>query len=714
MEKLINGFYKTIIIIMIALWGIITFSSCFHIYGRGYNPIIIIIGAIIVFSLIYNFYRQVGRTDTKKHDKIAFGIFAITFSLMLLWGINTQVVPAYDLSHIMAKSDSMLLNNHLFGSDLYFSIYPTQIPITILVYGVKSIGSLLGFANPAEFMIMYNAFMTSLMLLFIYKIGKKLTNSRLALTMMLIAAMYPDFYLFIPYYYTDIISLPFAIIGFYCLLKSEEKHQNLYLLIAGLLFGIGFKIRVTVMILLIAYIASMFRNYSIKDIAKRTFIILFGVIITIISYSKIIYPEFHVELDENVKVPMTHWIMMGTNKETNGGYTDADINFSIHASNKNEEILKVIKKRLTKLDLPFFYNKIRKVWSEGDHDIQRKYALTLHMNDLRTAVRGELSGIGRNYAQIMKFAIYLLFFIMLIKEFINCNFKKSKNAPIVICIFGAIIFYLIWEALSRYSFSFLPIIILGTFSGIASITKLIDQKDIGKINVDKAKKIMGSLLIVTVIIAVIVSSVYYIKHPAKMEIERNAQIYSTRTYTPMIDNTLKQVFRVDGNFNNIQLKMMTDHLMTPLSYHYKIYKSDDTLIEEGNVLLEPNEEHIVRKVKLNFDTIKVDKKSEFYLLFYSDDATVDNFISLNSYELKQKLKNSDVSSPEFYGSDYDINPNAETYFDGVLSKGNLYFRVFEKKKQIIINNRYFIIISFFVILIIIGNLYMCFLKRRNV
>lgn len=699
---------------MIALWGIITFSSCFHIYGRGYNSIIIIIGAIIVFSLIYNFYKLIGRTDTKKHDKIAFGIFAITFSLMLLWGMNTQVVPAYDLSHIMAKSDSMLLNNHLFGSDLYFSIYPTQIPITILVYAVKSIGSLLGFANPAEFMIMYNAFMTSLMLLFIYKIGKKLTNSRLALTMMLIAAMYPDFYLFIPYYYTDIISLPFAIIGFYYLLKSEEKKQNLYLLIAGLLFGIGFKIRVTVMILLIAYIASMFRNYSIKDIAKRTFIVIFGVIITIISYSKIIYPEFQVELNENVKVPVLHWIMMGTNKETNGGYTDVDINFSIQASNKNEEILKVIKKRLTKLDLPFFYNKIRKVWSEGDHDIQRKYALTLHMNGLRTAVRGELSGIGRNYAQIMKFAIYLLFFIMLVKEFINCNFKKSKNAPIVICIFGAIIFYLIWEALSRYSFSFLPIIILGTFSGISSLTKFLDQKNIGKINVDKTKKIMGSLLIVTVILAVIVSSVYYIKHPSKMEIERNAQIYSTRTYTPMIDNTLKQVFRVDGDFNNIQLKMMTDHLMTPLNYHYKLYKSDDTLIEEGDVLLEPDKEHILRKVKIKLDKVKVHKKSEFYLLFYSDDATVDNFISLNSYELKQKLKNSDVHSPEFYGSDYDINPNAETYFDGVLSKGNLYFRVFEKKKQIIINNRYFIIISFFVILIIIGNLYMCFLKRRNV
>ena len=699
---------------MIALWGIITFSSCFHIYGRGYNPAIIIIGSIIVFSLIYNFYKLIGKTSTKNHDKIAFGMFAIVFSIMLLWGLNTQVIPAYDLSHIIAKSDSMLLNNHVFGYDLYFSIYPTQIPITILVYAVKALGSILRFANPAEFMIIYNAFMTSLMILFIYKVGKKLTNSRLALTMMLIAALYPDFYLFIPYYYTDIVSLPFAVIGFYYLLKSEEKHSNLYLLLAGVLFGIGFKIRVTVLILLIAYIASMFRNYSIKNIVKRTVIVVVGVIITIISYNSIIYPNFHIELNDKVTAPMTHWIMMGVNKETNGGYTDADINFSINSQNKNEEIIKVIKSRLPKLNVPFFYNKIRKVWSEGDHDIQRKYALTLHMNGLRTAVRGELSGIERNYAQIMKFSIYLLFFIMIIKEFINCKFQTSKTAPLAICLFGAIVFYLIWEALSRYSFSFLPVIILGTYPGIVALSEFVDRKNIGKFNMLKIKRTLGIILNLVIIVSIVGASIYYIKHPSKMEIERNAQIYSTRTYTPMIDNTLKQVFRVDGNFDNIQLKMMTDHLSKPLNYHYELYTSDDILIEEGNLLIEPDEDHLVRKVKIKFNKVKVDKKSEFYLLFYSNEADSNNFISLNSYELNQKLRNSEVYSPEFYGSDYDINPNAETYFDGELSKGNLYIRVFEKKKQIIINNRGFIIISFFAILIMLSNINICLLKRRNV
>ncbi|MDE6141773.1 MAG: hypothetical protein K2G03_04130, partial [Bacilli bacterium] len=272
---------------------------------------------------------------------------------------------------------------------------------------------------------------------------------------------------------------------------------------------------------------------------------------------------------------------------------------------------------------------------------------------------------------------------------------------------------LIWEALSRYSFSFLPIIILGTFPGIISLTKLIDQKNIGKKDFNKIKKIIGILLISIIIISVILASKYYINHPSKMEIERNAQIYSTRTYTPMIDNTLKQVFRVDGNFNNIQLKMMTDHLSRPINYHYELHKSDGSLIEEGDVHIEPDKNRILRKVKIKIDKVKVDKRSEFYFIFYSNEATSDNFISLNSYELKQSLKNSDVYSPEFYGSDYDINPNAETYFNGELSKGNLYFRVFEKKKQIIINNRYFIIISFFVILNMLSNIYVCLLKRRK-
>lgn len=712
MEKFINKFYKMILGIMIILWGIITFSSCFHIYGRSYNPVIIIIGAIIVCTIIYNFYKLVSKTDTRNHDKIAFGIFAIVFSLFLLWSLNTQIVPAYDLTHIMAKSDA-LLGNHIFNSDLYYSIYPTQIPITIFVYAVKSIGVFLGFNSPAELMIIYNAFMTALMLLFIYKIGKKLTNSKIALTMMLISAMYPDFYLYVSYYYTDIVSLPFSIIGFYLLLASEEKHEKGYLLIAGILFGIGFKLRVTVMILLIAYVACMFRNYQFKNIVKRTLIILLGVFISIFTYSKLIYPIFNVNIDESVTAPMTHWIMMGVNKKTDGGYTDADINFSINTPNKNVEIMKVIKKRITKLDIPFFYNKLRKTWSEGDHDIQRKYALTKYMNGLRIINRGDLSGIERNYAQILKFVIYFLFLITIIKEFINCKFKNSKNAPLIICIFGAIIFYLIWEALSRYSFSFLPIAILGTSLGIDSLVKFMDKKKIGKFDFTKIKRIIGILLIITLTIAIIASIIYYSMNPSNVEMDRNAQIYSTKTYTPLYDNEVKQVFRVSDDFNYIQLKFMTNNLDEPLNYHYALYKSDNTLIEEGDYLFEPNPDNVVRKIKIKLNKVTVNEVSEYYLLFYSNDATEDNYISINSYELKQDLKNSSNYSPEFYGTGYDINPNAETYFNNELSEGNIYFRAFERRKMNIINNRGFIITAFFVILIMIYNILICLLKRRG-
>lgn len=712
MKQLTNKFYKIIVGIMIVLWGIITFSSCFHVYGRSYNPAIIIIGAIIFYLIIYNFYKAISKTTSEKHNKIAFGIFAIVLSLIMLWGVNTQIVPAYDLSHIMVKSDEML-GNHFFGSDLYFSIYPTQIPITILVYFIKSIGGFIGFTNPAEFMIIYNAFMTSLMLLFIYKIGSRISNSKIGLTMMLIAAMYPDFYLYASYYYTDIVSLPFAILGYYLILKSEEETKKGKLFFAGLLFGIGFKLRVTVLILLIAYIVCMLRNYSIKSLCKNTFIILFGVFISIFTFNKLIYPIFQIELNENVKVPATHWIMMGVNKDTDGGYSDADINYSINSINKNKDIFKVIKSRIPKLDISFFYNKIRKVWSEGDHDIQRKYALTTKMNGLRLVTRGELSGIGRNYAQILKFAIYLLFMITLIKEFLHHPFWDSINAEMIVCIFGAIIFYLIWEALSRYSFSFLPIIILGTSYGIESLTNLLDKKKIEKFDFIKIKKITGIFLISILSVAIIGSIIYYSNHPKNMEIDRNSQIYSTRTYTPLYRHqSLKQVFRVSDDFDCIELKFMTDKLIRPTNYRYVILK-DKEIIHKGFYLFEPNFSKIVRKIKIEFEKIEVEEESEFTLLFYSATATEDNYVSINSYELKQTLKNSDTFSPEFYGSGYDINPHAETYFKGELSEGNIYFRAFERKKQNILDNRGFIIVAFFVILIVMYNIFICLLKRRN-
>jgi len=721
MKETFNKLYKILIIVMLFIWGIITFSSCFHVYERFYNPIAIFFGGFIILLIIYNVYQLIKKINPKYHDKIALGMFLTSLVIMLLWGLNNEIIPAYDLSHIIAKSDLLLKNNHHFGQEIYFSIYPTQIPITIFIYGIKAVGTFFNITNLNAFVIIYNAIMTSLMFLFIYKIVKKLSNSNLALIVMFITMLYPDFYLYIPYYYTDIMALPFGIIGFYLLLAGdtkENKKSYIYYLLAGILFGIGFKLRVTTIIILIAYIICLLRNTKLKLILKKLLFIFIGIILILFTYSKVIYPSFTIEIDESVKVPPLHWVMMGTNPETNGGYDDAAINYSINSLDKNNDIIKVIKERIPKLNPKFYYNKLRKVWSEGDHDIQRKYALTKSMSEVRNYVSGPMCGILRYYSQMLKFVIYTLFLISIANQLKKKNtFQDSKIAPIIISVFGGILFYLLWEALSRYSFSFLPLIIIGTYAGIDIFVNNFNHNIFtlkNKIyNIKKGKKFIGIIMIIVLITGLIIGTKYVANDKQVFELERNLQKYSSRTFEPLYHKTLKEVFRVSKPFNRIQLRVLTDNITESIEYTYEIYKSNNELIYKGTYGFDPQNEHIMRKITLYVPTVNVTKEEEFYVLFYSNEATKNNHIKLNTYKFQDKVKNDPEFSPEVLGPDFDLNPNSETYFNNKLYTGNLFIRVFEKVKRPFIKKENYIIISLIAVFFIGSNIYFSLIKKEQ-
>lgn len=719
MKEIFNKLYKILIVVMVFIWGIITFSSCFAVYGHYYNPLAILFGGIILSLIIYNVYNLIKKINPKYHDKIALGMFLISLAVMLFWGLNNEIVPAYDLSHIIAKTDSLLKNNHFFGSDLYFSIYPTQIPLTIFIYGIKFIGSIFNITNLSSFVIIYNAIMTSLMIFCIYKIVKKLSSSHIALIVMLLAVLYPDFYLYVSYYYTDIIALPFGIIGFYLLLKGEEtksKKSAIYYLIAGILFGIGFKLRVTTIILLIAYIICLLRKFDLKMFIKSVLIIISGILISLLTYNCLIYPSFNVEIDENVKVPALHWVMMGTNPETDGGYIDADIIYSIFSENKNEDIKNVIKERIPKLNPKFYYNKLRKVWSEGDHDIQRKYALTKSMNESRLYVSGQMNGILRYYSQILKFTIYTMFLITIFSELSRKKrFEESKNAPLIVAIFGAILFYLLWEALSRYSFSFLPIIIIGSYKGIEIFTSHFRNNKFTlkdkTYNLLILKRIFGIGIILATVIGLLVGYKYATKDIQTFELERNLQKYSTRTYEPLYNCELKEVFRVSKSFNRIQLKVMTNNVTRDLHYIYEVYTKDNKLIYQNTYGFDPKNENILRKITLYVPTVKVNEETEFYVRFYSLEATKDNYIKVNTHRLQNIVKNDPEFSPENIGANFDINPNSETYFNNELYDGSLFIRVFEKVKKPYLESKTYITISIIAIIVVSSTVYLSLLKK---
>ena len=369
-KAFMNRGYKILCLLMLFLWSKITFDTIFFIYDtnmREMRPLTLIIGTIVSLMIFVYIMRKLKNYDEKKHNKIAYATFIIVFFIMLLWGSNIQALPTYDLSHVVDQVNVMLKNHtHIFGANTYFSIYPNQVPLALFIYSIEAIGSIFHMANPGYLMIVYNAFMTSFSLLIIYKIVKKLFGSTPALIAMFMLAVYPDFYLFVTYYYSDILSLPFSVLGYYFLLKSESgnfKKESANLLLAGIMFAMGFKLRVVTAILFIAYIIDTIGKNNLKVGLKRAGIALLGFVFFIGLYNKVYYPIFKVETDKTITLPAIHWVMMGLDYDLDGGYTDADAMYSIRSLDKTKDIFAMMGKRLTHLDESFFSRKISRVWS---------------------------------------------------------------------------------------------------------------------------------------------------------------------------------------------------------------------------------------------------------------------------------------------------------------------------------------------------------------
>lgn len=725
----LNKVYKIFIVMMILIWSKITFTSIFNIYTNdsvSLSSLVILLGTFILLLLLVFIYRFIGKLSDKQHTKIAVIIFFLVFLLMYSWGLNNRLLPTYDLSHAISKVHEMLNNKAVFGFSSYFSIYPNQIPLTLFIYFIEHVGVLIGFSSPDDFMILYNAFMTSLTLLCVYFIIKKLFNSRLALIGLLLLAIYPDFYLFVPYYYTDILSLPFGIIGFLLIIDADKKFGikgNLEYLLSGISFAIGFKLRVVILILLIAYIlVKLFKEGLINVL--RIAIVVLSMSATLMVYSLFVYPHFQVSLNESMKLPISHWIMMGLNEETSGRYTDTDAMYSLKSLNKNDDINRQILRRLRNINYDFIVNKLSLVWSSGNHDIVNKYATMEKYGFTHNFLNSKNRIILLYFEQILKVTIYILFLISLVYEFTLKNaFFKSRNSVIIVAVFGSIVFYLLWEALLRYSFSFLPWILIGSVPAISLLTKMFS---INKITVDNKvvniyslKRVIAYVFMSLIVVVLIGGFIKYSIFRTRDVYTRAEQIITTNTYIPIIDNEIKEAFRVDKDFNFVQLKFDSTKVVDKVNYIYELYDKDNNLIVKDNLVIEEGEKpskenpYPCKKYNLSFPLVGVNGMSEFYLKLYSKDASKNNYAAINYFKSDDFITDFDYYSPEYLDLNYDVFPMGETLINNEEVEESLYIKIAYQFKKPLINRYIYIVFAFIVILLSIMLIKNVLLDRRG-
>ena len=718
MKNLGRILYRTTIYILTIFVVYVTYCSIFNIYTSKevLKPFVLIIGTTVMITFFVTINKLLKKVPEKKSNIIAIILSFLFFILLAIFGNLITSIPTYDLSNIIKEASIMVSNGGKFVTEDYFSVYHNQVPVTVFIFLIFKIGSFLRFENLKVFAIMINSLSIAITAFFSYLSVKKIKDYKSGILTLLFFMINPIFYLYSSYFYTDTLCMPFAAIAIYVFIvnrKNEniKKSIGLYILM-GIILAIGFKIRVVIGILLIAFVLSIIMSKNNRKVCS-IIIICTSFIIGLLLCS-LIEKSTKPLVNKDLEYPATHWLMMGFNYNTDGRWNINDYNYTKEGktySEKRNRNTEAIKQRIQELGparlITFLKIKLAVNWSNGGYDYLSKLINVEKINPLYEFISGNRKIFITYYYQICKITIMIIFLICLLKEIKNNEGFESEYGYVYISIFGAFLFYLIWEVSTRYSLTFLPWMILVFPIGIECIEKALSYKSFKgiftdnnsfTINIMKLTKYISATILTLSIFLLAVNfyeltvrkKIFYDKRAIQASLEQKQVI-------PRIDNKkIEQTFKTDKAFNHIEIRFNKKN--TSEETHYTFILKDENGKELVKQSFSSNSIENDKYKGFDFKKIKPKGNKKYTFQISSNDANNSNSIGIAT----------------FCQEKYDVYPNGNIYIDGEIYEADMTFNVQNVVTRTYVSKKVYLFLSFLIILIEIFAFYPFLTYNRSV
>lgn len=407
-------------------------------------------------------------------------VFVSSVSTRIGWDCNNLITPA--------------LSDEIGSYNTYFSQYPHNLFLLLVFRGLGRLFDFLGIHNMWLAFSVFNTIMVDLAILFLVKSACLIGSEKFSYITLWTAILFLGFtpYLIVPY--TDTLSMPFIIGAFYFYCRifqgwRQEKTALLPFLCFPLCLLCGFLIKPTAAILLIAIIIVFFcfhlKQFLSKKVFKGLWLKRLGYFLGCGLFLFAGYKGFHcyantldmLDLNHDLSVPMTHYLMMGTNiqkTETGfyyGGFNMDDIGITMSCANPEDAKkanLEEYKKRMKRFGfmgyVDFLNKKARQVTSEGDFywGDEGDFADWSRAGDnLLTELIYPNGAYYRIYTYVLQ-GIWILVFagVALSPVLLKKGSEKELFTVVQCAVFGSLLFILIFEGRSRYLINYLPFYVL--------------------------------------------------------------------------------------------------------------------------------------------------------------------------------------------------------------------------------------------------------------
>ena len=396
------------------------------------------------------------------------GIFLVTFVLRLWIAFDMQLVPILDLEEIYNRAIELAENGRLVYSEQLGYVF-NNVPLMMFLSYFFKLAKILGITNYYLVGGVVNACMIQLAIYFTYRLAEITLDRKQAYFILLFCMLNPVLYVYVSYYYTDTICIPFLMGGLYFFFKGKGGGIKgfIYEGISGVCLLIGGTIRATVLIAgvaIIIYTVVSSKKVKWKKSMMEILIAGFAFIAAGELFQVIYEKQIPAEVQQGA-LPATHFIMMGTHND--GEFSEEDFVYTISFPTKEEKAsaaMQKIKENLRELGPRGFLrlqeNKLIGVWAIGTKGYRQYMKETVKDSFLFPWLAGGKSGWFQQYCQFYNF---LLFALLLVQTVCMWNVDKWNICHCcMIVLVGVGLLYIFWENHQRHTICFM--LILGILS----------------------------------------------------------------------------------------------------------------------------------------------------------------------------------------------------------------------------------------------------------
>lgn len=489
--------------IFVIMMGMINLLVIFFKHGTNYiwkkefliaEPLLAM-GAVLTFFLLFFLRNRFqGEAHANRQEKAIRWASVILFLLQIYICYNIYFETDWDVQVIVSNARSILAGHPEELNNGYFSRYPTNMFLLWFVTNCLKWNQIIGVLDTESgymFMITIQCLMATgagyILFHLIYDFTQKYLLAWSGWVMFLILVGLPSWVL-IPY--TDSLGLIFPVLLFGCYGKAKQgEHRMLYMVLFLLLSVLGFRIKPQIFIICIAIFLVEFLRNLFRLRRKQMALCLLAAVSVIVGVKVediclanwAEHSGFVLNAEEEIS--WTHFLMMGSNRESNGVYNDSDVEFSIAIKDPKErkaENLRVVKERISSYGLGGTGKHIAKKmlvnYGDGTFAFGNEGVFYMKDSELKNSymapkLRDFFLSKGRNYSKNAVIKQFVWIAVLLFSLGNLCLIRKRSQEKefmvvLMVSIIGLTLFEILFEARARYLYTYVPLFILIALKGM--------------------------------------------------------------------------------------------------------------------------------------------------------------------------------------------------------------------------------------------------------